>query len=454
MTSYGLAPAGDYYQLVFPGEAVTADGTGYYLPGKLAHDDGYYFPVGSTIGVLPVHTPSLREVLTGARETTFRYELLEHDPVSGVDSLAGYLDGVVPGGRVTGRANVQVRKTFTCEVLDLEAARPGFRRFADVDWNVTRIRPVRVVAGLPEMPLGAYVLTAAPESWSSTGRVFSVESHEKTTVLMQQGLAESFTAPAGVPVLQIVADILERCGETITVDASESRTLANPRVFHPGGEDAGSWLTVVNELLRSIGYGIMRTDPLGRFVVSPYVLPADRSPLYTVLNDELGAAMVRELVDGEESIYSPEWSRDRDMWAVPNRVVALSEGHGDSEPIVAYWDNTDPGSPFSIPSRGRVITPPGGPLTVEVPDFSEEVDPEAATLAFLQDAARRELVRLSQVTDAVKVSCLPTFVDVDDALIFESTPAGVNAMHTVVGFTDTLAFDGLQELELEMAVDL
>lgn len=405
-------------------------------------------------GLLPVHTPTLREVLTGARETSFRYELLAHDPVSGVDSLAGYLDGVVPGGRVTGRSNVQVRKTLSLEVLDLPTARPGFRRFADVDWNVTRIRPVRIVKGLPEMPLGAYVITASPEKWSAVGRVFQVEAHEKTTVLQQQGLAESYTAPDDVPVLQIVAGILAACGETITVDGSMDRTLTGPRVFHPGGDDAGSWLTIVNALLRAVGYGILRTDPLGRFVATPYVLPADRSPLYTVLNDESGAAMVRELVDGDESIYSPEWTRDRDMWGVPNRVVAVSEGDGDSLPVSAYWDNTDPGSPFSISSRGRVITPTGGPLSVEVPDFTSEPDPHAATVAFLEDAARRELVRLSQVTDAVKVSCLPTFLDVDDALIFESTPAGVNAMHTVVGFSDTLSFDGLQELELEMAVAL
>jgi hypothetical protein len=399
-------------------------------------------------GVAPIRDLTTREILYGARTTTIRYELLEHDPTTAVDSLIGYLDGVTPDASVTWSAAATVKKSCTLSVLDLAVAAAGLIRIADVDIVTTRIRPVFVVEGLPEMPLGVYVVTASPEKWSGTGRAFSIELHDKSTVLEQDAVDATFTAAAGTPVLAIVADVVESAGERITVDGSEDRTLAAPLVW-----DAGtSKLAIVNDLLGSISYNALWVDGPGAFRTTPYVRPADRSIRYSVLNDAEGDRLVRELTDGDESIYSPDWSRDRDVYGVPNKVVAVATGTAEEAPLSGTATNEDADSPFSYPSRGRWIV---RILTgVEVPDYSAEVDPTAATEAFLEAKARQSLIAASAVQAAVSLTCLPIPVELLEAIMFASSPASINARHTIQSAGLQLRFDGVMSLELQEVVDL
>src|SRR5690606_30012693 len=127
--------------------------------------------------------------------------------------------------------------------------------------------------------------------------------------------------------------------------------LTSPMVWEAGT----SKLRIVNDLLAAIDYNSLWVDGQGNFRATPYVRPAARSITYSILNDESGAALVRELADGQESIYLDEWSRDRDVYGVPNKVVAVATGTGDEEPLVGVATNEDPASPFSEPSRGRWI---------------------------------------------------------------------------------------------------
>src|SRR5690554_3814614 len=108
-------------------------------------------------GVIPVRDLTTREILYGARTTSHRYERLQHDPVSGDDSLIGFLDGVQPGGKLSWSSGARVKKSGNMDVLDIGAAAAGLVRIGDLNLVTTRIRPVLVVDGLPEMPLGVYV---------------------------------------------------------------------------------------------------------------------------------------------------------------------------------------------------------------------------------------------------------------------------------------------------------
>jgi hypothetical protein len=399
-------------------------------------------------GVVPIRDLTTREILYGARNTTVRYELLEHSPTTGVDSLIGYLDGVTPDASLTWSAAAAVKKAGTLSVLDLATAAPGLIRIADVNIVTTRIRPVLVVEGLPEMPYGVYVVTASPEKWSGTGRAFTIELHDKSTVLDQDAIDATFTAAAGTPVLSIVTDVVETAGELIAVDGSEDRALASPLVWNAGT----SKLAIVNDLLSAIAYNSLWVDGPGAFRTTPYVRPADRSIRYSVLNDEEGDRLVRELTDGDEGIYSPDWSRDRDVHGVPNKVIAVAAGTGEEAPLSGTATNEDPASPFSYPSRGRWIV---RVLTgVEVPDYSAEVDPAAATVAFLEAKARQSLIAASAVQATISLSCLPIPVELLDAITFASTPAEINARHTIQAAGIQLRFDGLMSLELQEVVDL
>jgi hypothetical protein len=322
-------------------------------------------------GVIPVVEPTVEDILYGSRTTTIEYELYSHDPATGVDSLIGLLDGVQPDGELDWDAGESVKKAGTINVADVEVANPGTIRVADVDLLTTRVRPVRKIVGLPAVPLSMYEITAGPVSWSDAGRVFALELHDKSTVLDQDAVDETFTAGTDVPILSIVQQVIESAGERITVDASQTLRLPAPRSW-----DAGtSKLAIVNDLLKVLGYNALWVDGVGNFRATPYVEPADRSATFEVLVDEDGNAIARELVDGERSIYSPEWKQDRDVWGVPNKVIAIqSRTDADVPPLSGVATNENPDSPFSYSSRGRWITPEDGPLSVDVPDYGAPFD--------------------------------------------------------------------------------
>lgn len=400
------------------------------------------------IGAVPVEDLTTRQILYGARTTRFRYELLEHDPATGVDSLVGFLDGVEPGGSLNWSAHASVKKSGTLNIVDLPAAADGLTRIADVNIVTTRIRPVMVIDGLPEIPLSLYVVTASPEKWEATGRTYSVEMHDKSTVLAQDAVEVTYTANTSDTVLEIVRDVIESAGESIAIDGSESRTLLNPMVWEAGTTK----LAIVNDLLNAINYNSLWVDGVGAFRVTPYVRPAQRSIRYTVLNDENGERIVRELTDGAESIYQPNWSRDRDTYKVPNKVVTVAQGSESAQPLSGVATNENPDSPYSYPSRGRWIV---RPITgVEVPDYSAEVDPDAATEAFLNGVAQRQLIAASAVQARISVSTLPIPVELLDSIRFASTPAGIDARHTTQAVTIPLSYDGLMRLDLQEVIDL
>ena len=399
-------------------------------------------------GVLPVQDLTTEQILYGVRETSYRFELLTHNPTTGLDSLAGYLDGVQSDGALSWSSNASVKKSGTLSVLDLDAAGAGLTRVRDVDLLTTRIRPVLIVEGLPEIPLGVYVLTAAPEAWADTGRTFAFELHDKSTVLEQDAFDVSYTAGTTDTVLEIVADVVESAGERIAVDGSDVRTLPNPLVWEAGT----SKLRIVNDLLNALAYNSLWVDGVGSFRATAYVRPADRSVRYSMLNDAAGDRLQRELVDGGASIYSPEWSRDRDTYKVPNKVVTVAAGTGDGPPLSGSATNADATSPFSTVSRGRTIVRVVD--GVDVPDFSAEGDPVAAETAFLNARALQTLTAVSAVQASVSVKCLPIPVELLEVVRFASTPAGIDALHVVRSVGLPLSFDGLMQLDLQEVVSL
>lgn len=387
-------------------------------------------------GVLPVRELSTLDVLYGERVTSYRWEVLNH--AGGVDTLAGYLDGVEEqSAHLSWTLYNAVKGEGSINVHDLAEAKEGFLRLADLTLTAARIRPVLVVEGLPEIPLGAYLFTAAPEQWTGAGRVHQLELHDRNTVLDQDAVPASYSVPAGTRILAAVAQVIAEAGESITVDAGELAELANPMVW-PAGTTR---LQIVNDLLDAAGYSSLWVDGVGNYRATPYVLPAARSTRYELLNAQ------RELVDGRNSIYSEAWARDRDLFGVPNRVLAIQSGSGDEEPLIGIAENTDPTSPFSYPARGRWITKVLD--GVEVPDG----DPEDQQ-AFLDAKARASLVASSSVQAEITVQHLPIPVRVSDVLRFRNVPAGIDARHVLTKLELDANPTGLMTSTLQEVVDL
>jgi hypothetical protein len=387
-------------------------------------------------GFVPVRILSTKEILYGNRTTAWRWEVFEH--VGSVDSLLGFLDGVVVGSATLSELlYASVKGKGTLRIADLETAQAGMLRVRDLPLSSMRIRPVQLIEGLPEIEWGMYLISAAPEEWSDTGRVLTVELLDKATVLSQDEISETYSVDTSTPILSAVAAVVASAGESIEVDAEVTKTLSSPMVWPTGT----SKLTIVNELLAALNYNSLRVDRNGSFRATPYELPADRSSTYELLN------LPRELIDGEQSIYNKAWTRDQDLYGVPNKVVAVQSATGDEEALIGEYTNTDPSSPFSYVSRGNrwitrtlsgVETPEGTALEV---------------VAFLEDKARRALIAASSPQATVEVSCLPIPVRSGDVVQFKNVPAGINARHVITSI-DLGAYPlGIMNLKLtEMVV--
>jgi hypothetical protein len=392
-------------------------------------------------GILDIHDLTTDEVLYGDRVTSYRWEVLQH--AAGVDTLAGYLDGVVePSAHLDWSLYEAVKGSGGLKVKDLAAAKSGLIRIGDVALTSARIRPVLLVEGLPEIPLGVYLFTAAPEEWSGAGRVYGLELLDRNTVLDQDLVEETYVVDAGTRILDAVVDVIVSAGETIVVD-DNTATLATAAVW-PAGT---SKLQIVNDLLATLNYSSLWVDGVGNYRATPYVVPASRGTDYELLN------LKRELVDGEASIYSDTWLRDRDLFKVPNKVITVQAGTGDTEPRTGLATNTTtdvnaPTYPFSYAARGnRWLTKFIDGL--EVPDGTAgEIDD------YLDAKARASLIASSSVQAAVDVKHLPIPIRVGDVLRFANTPAGVDARHVLTSCSLEAHPLGLMSSKLQEVIDL
>lgn len=399
-------------------------------------------PVAAGVGsfaeytaIIPIPSRSVMDSLYGDRITTYRWEVLEHS--NGIDQLIGTLDGVADG-KLSWTQYAAVKGGGKIEVTDLDQAAPGMIDISDLPLESIRLRPVQIIEGLPENPLGVYLISAAAEEWQATGRTWSIELLDRCTVPSQDKVEESYAVAAGTLILQEVKAILASCGEYIAVNDSVTIATSSGMVWEAGT----SKLKIINDLLDVANYNALWMDGYGNFMTTPRVLPADRSINYEVLN------IPRELKDGEQSIYEPDWKRDKDSFDVPNKVVAVQAAGGeDEEALIGVWTNEDPASPYSYVSRGRWIV-----HTLDSVETPEGTDLEV--IAFLQARARATLIQMSAVQAQVKLTHLPVPVRVADVIRFAHTQAGIDSRHVVTKTDLELNPLGLMTSELQEVISL
>ncbi|MFE7461674.1 hypothetical protein ACWFMI_23500 [Nocardiopsis terrae] len=197
-----------------------------------------------------------------------------------------------------------------------------------------------------------------------------------------------------------VRRVLEQGGVATHNITPSNQRLSNIREWEPGT----TRLTIVNELLSSINYRSLSFDEHGLAVCSPYVSPNDRAPEYAYLDDE-------------RSIMLPGVTEERDLHAIPNQWV-LSSGDAESDPTTVVFTNRHPGSPTSVPRRGRIIT-----------DFRSETD--AVSESALIEQAARLAAESSQVYEALEFStALNPLHSFDDVFSIRRDDAAIDGHYT------------------------
>lgn len=264
------------------------------------------------------------------------------------------------------------------------------------------------VSGLNPIPIGVYIFDSPTEQKGITP-TREAELLTKVAIVDTDAVEQTYSLPAGAPIIPAVVDLIESTGETrIAVTDSDAVTSAD--LTFEAGE---SKLTIINDLLTSADYSALWTDGTGQFRVEPYVEPLDRPVAF-------------EFISGETSIHKPDWSREQDILNVPNRVIVISPGSDDEPPIIGTAENDDPNSPFSIPSRGRVIA-----RVEEVSDMSSV----SAANSYAQRLLEGGMA--PQATLAVEHAIVP--LEPGDLIRFSS--AGQERMATIREMNFSLTFE-------------
>lgn len=344
---------------------------------------------------LPIYPPGVTppkplpltadDLLASARVTDFRFDLMERryatDGSPLPEAIVGTLD-TVQSGSIGWTYDASIKGSGEIVVIDVGQ---------DVDWVTARIRPVAILgegADATEMPLGIWIPAAPTEEYLSTHMERPVELLDKNTLLDQDVIADpitnaaiSFSVAAGTNVMDTIRAIITGVGESaLGIPVTGDVTVA------PMTWDVGvTRLKIINDLLDSIGYFSLWVDNEGQYQATPYVDAADRPVVYEALAPFEGGRLV-----------APEWTRDHDIYSIPNRFVALSQGDGTNAGLAATA-TLDPSSPYSFDRRGRWVT-----------QIEEGV--EAADQTALENYAARRLA-VSVATSARRYYTHPVLPD-------------------------------------------
>jgi len=304
----------------------------------------------------------------------------------------------VEGGSIDFSTYAEVRSSGSLQVR-------GYRdRFF---WLNYRLQPIYTLDGV-DYPLGVFVPSVPGDSWDDFSINWSIELSDKLSILSGSSLDETLSIPAGTPVIDAVRSLIERSGESAGSLTPSTETLRGDATWDLGT----SLLRCINDLLRGAGFRPLWCNGNGQFQVTPQV-PADQRPV------------VWTYEEGENAEFGTKFSREQDIYAIPNRVIVNSTESADAEGLVAVATNENPDSPFSYVNLGR---------------WKDHVETgvETTSQQALEDYAWLRLSNLSSVIANLDLEYVFNGTDLDDAVRVVVPSAGIDELYTVGQYTVSL----------------
>lgn len=347
----------------------------------------------------------------GNRTQTFTYDLLDDE-----EAPKGSLLGVT-GGTLEWHANAAVKGGGRITVI-----RQGG---GNVQWLNRRVKVTMHIEGKGDYPLGIFIPSAPTEAWTDNEMSWDVELLDKCSILDNDYVLDNYSLDAGTNVTSAVRTLITSTGEQAGSVTDGDETLNKAMVWESGT----SKLEIVNDLLKAGNYMSLRVDGEGKFRVEKNRLPKNRP-------------IIHEFIDNSESIYTPEFTYENDIYSIPNKVVLIAQGDGDAEGMKAVATNENPDSPYSYQSRGRWI--------VDVVKGVEATDQEALNARALQ-----RLVQLTSPTGTVTINHAPLpWLNTSEAVRFKHERSGINIRAVVASTQISLDPMALQTTALQEVVDL
>jgi hypothetical protein len=326
--------------------------------------------------------------LSGARKFSFRYELLDAG-----NKFIDHLPNV---------ESATVEQNWLADIK--RTARFRVREIGGIDYLSDRFKPY-VRLHLPphgeydyvEWPQGVFLLESPKRNDDEQNRVTrDVIGYDPLLVYSGDSVTTRYGLAAGVNVISAVNALL---GSVTKVVTPSTKTLPTAKEWEPGT----SKLRIINDLLDILNYDSLSFDVDGRAVVQPYETPSKRGSQYTYATNESGL-----IVPGVE--------QELDLFGVPNQWT-LIVSDPDREPITATYTNNDPGSPTSVPRRGRTISDP-------------RLEQDAVDLATLQAKAARLAFEASQIYESITFStAMMPIHSGNDVYRLRYDPLAINALY-------------------------
>lgn len=219
-----------------------------------------------------------------------------------------------------------------------------------LDFGSARVRLFLTLKGQDEearFDLGTYVLSTPARNVGEYPQTFDVEGYGVLTFLNTPA-GMTYQVPAGANVVDEVRTILDTYGAgTPHFIEESSATLASARVWPL--DEGTTWLHIVNDLLRSIGFRGLWEDWTGRFRSEPYSSPANR------------AVEWHYDADAATTILHEDGQVEADYFDTPNRWVFVRQDPAAADISVpgssdVYEVTNQSDGPTSIDARGFTRT--------------------------------------------------------------------------------------------------
>lgn len=340
---------------------------------------------------------------TGHRRTRFVLELLDRE-----ERVKRTLRRV-GGGEVTFSATTRLKSSGTVEIQNPPEG---------IDWLNDRVR-VSITINDTTWSLGVFLIAAPETQYSEDGKHYRVELISKLAILDQQAVEQTFSLPTGTPVLETIQRLIHQTGETKTALTPSNAVVRNPTTWEAGTP----YLTIINDLLKAIGYWSLNIDEQGAFIASPYTKPNQRPTIW-------------EFREGENATHLARWNRNHDTSNIPNKIVLVTNT---TPPLTAIATNTNPASPYSFGARGRWIV-------------RAERGVDAVDEKVLKELAQRKLLEASSPQGSLEVEFMPLKLSPHDIVRWRSQ--GHECLASVQSLRYSLSPTALCKTTLKEVVEL
>ena len=224
--------------------------------------------------------------------------------------------------------------------------------------------------GIEKFSLGTFLIQTPHDTFNGKSKTYSYDAYTPLLELKDNIPPLGYFVPKGTNIMDIVNRLCFNHCRVPYVPGSAEYELA----FDFVASDSDTWLSFLSDLMANAKHSF-GLDDLCRIIFYTKIDTASMRPVWNFTDDN-------------SSILYSDFSRERDLYGIPN-VVEVVYSAPSGRPMYAEVINDDPNSPTSTVSRGRTIihreTSPslnGQPTQEELEEYATVLLRELSTLEY------------------------------------------------------------------------